>query len=97
MATSINYFVARNKYNEQDARHKYFLIAVAIKKYFNEVRLFSIFVPLWFSEFSIYFCKFYCIIPIVLLKFPSSMKNSENLAVKELLEVAIIQNKGYFQ
>ncbi len=39
MATSINYFVARNKYNEQDASlpcyeilqgHKYFLIAVAI-------------------------------------------------------------------
>jgi len=29
-ATSINYFFARNKYNEQDARHKYFLIAVAI-------------------------------------------------------------------
>ena len=30
MATFINYFFARNKYNEQDARHKYFLIAVAI-------------------------------------------------------------------
>jgi hypothetical protein len=26
-ATSINYFFARNKYNKQDARHKYFLIA----------------------------------------------------------------------
>ena len=44
------------------------------------------FVPIGFSAFLIYCIKFYCIIPIVLQKFSLSMKNAENLDVKELLE-----------
>ncbi len=85
---TINYLFAKNKYNEQDASLPCYEISQG-HKYFDAVRLFSRFVPIEFSDFSIYLCKFHRIIPIVLLKFSSFMKNHENIAVNYLLEVAI--------
>jgi len=62
----------------------FFIIAVAIIKKYNNVRLFIIFVPNRFPEFIKYCVKFYYIIQIVLLKFSLSFKNSENFDVNEL-------------
>jgi len=50
-------------------RTSIFLIAIAIQKYFSEVRLFAIFIPFGLSEFHIYFLIFTRIIIIVLHKY----------------------------
>ncbi len=80
------HFFQKTKIINQDARHKFLWIAVAIYQNFNAVRLFVSFVPYGFPLFFIYGFKFSYIISIVFHKFSLSIKNNENFDANEFLE-----------